>query len=531
MANGAPITEYHIRPVVLIILDGFGVAPPGPGNAISLASMPQWRKFLNSYPSFLLQASGEAVGLPRGEMGNSEVGHLNIGAGRIAYTDLPRINHAISTGVFFKNSVLIDAFTRAARMNRPVHLIGLVSDGGVHSSLTHLTALIECAARNGARVAVHAILDGRDTPYNSSQGYIASLDDVLAKTGAGHIATISGRYWAMDRDRHWERTGKAYAMLVTSTERRQESVSAVEVIGQYYRERIFDEEIPPTRIDAHLVQPAAVQDHDSVVFFNFRADRARQLTQMFIDPSFVEAPREKLLSDLFFVSMTRYDTSLLTRIAFPPEDIPQPLARVISEAGLRQLHIAETEKYAHVTYFIDGGTEAGFPGEEKILVPSPRVSSYATIPEMSAREVTKHIVSAIEMGSFDFIVVNLANPDMVGHTGDLKATVEGLEVIDGCLGAMVDAVLARNGALVITADHGNAEVMLHASSGQIHKEHTTSSVPCVVIGQPWELPSSVSITSDLSLGTPSGILADVAPTILKMMGLEKPPQMTGRPLV
>lgn len=519
------ITEYNVRPVVLVVLDGWGVSAPHVGNVIASAPTPRMDELIGRYHTFVLQASGEAVGQPRGEIGSSEVGHTNIGAGRIVLNSLPRINEHILSGTFFDNEVLVGAFEHARKHNSNVHFMGLTSDGGVHSYQDHLYALLDIAQKQQFdRVFVHAILDGRDTLYNSAAKYMSALENYLERVGIGRLVSMIGRFWAMDRDNRWDRVEAAYKLLTEGAGDRFATPS--EAIEKRYADRVYDEEMPATSLGA---DPVVVQDNDAVVFFNFRPDRARQLTKAFVDEEFGEFERLKK-NNVYFVTLTNYDDALPVRVAFPDEKIDRPIGRVVAEAGMKQMHIAETEKYAHVTYFFDGGSEQGFSGEDKVLVPSPKVTSYAEQPEMSAEQIVAEFEQRFDSGVYDFFVLNFANADMVGHTGDLKATHTAVEVVDTCVGRVVDRVLAAQGGVVITADHGNAEQLIDPHTGMHLKDHTTNPVPCIIIGQPWEVGEVVG-AADLSQLTPGGILADVAPTVLRMMGLEIPKEMTGRSLI
>lgn len=521
------------RPVVLIILDGFGIAPPSRANAISLAKTPNFDKFAAHYPVMPIAASGEAVGLSWGEMGNSQVGHLSLGSGLIPYQNLPRINKSITDGDFFKNEKFLAAIEHAKKNNSAIHLLGLVSNGGVHSYNEHLYALLELMHQHKvSQVYVHAFLDGRDTLYNSATNFISKLQDKLKNIGSGAIATIGGRFWGMDRDNRWERIEKAYRAIVegVSDEKFEDPVKAIE---SYYAKQVYDEQIPPVVIIDDLKKPRGrIQDGDAVIFFNFRSDRARQLTTALVLPGFEKFQRA-YMKDLFFVTMTEYEKDLPVQVAFPPLSIDMPIARIISEAGLKQLHIAETEKYAHVTYFFNGGQEQIFDGEDRLLVPSPQVASYDQKPAMSAREITAKVTQAVKEGKYDFIVLNFANPDMVGHTGNMQATVEAIETLDQLIGEIVETVLSYEGVTLITADHGNAERMYDLQTGDIDKEHTNNAVPLFIIGQHFAGKSVLTgmAGTDLSHITPVGVLADVAPTILKIMGLKKPPAMTGSSLI
>lgn len=519
------------KPVVLLILDGWGIAPPSRGNAITLARTPVFNKLVNTYPTFTLQAGGEAVGLPWGEIGNSEVGHLTLGAGKILYQDLPRINKSIADRSFFSNKAFLDVCEQVKKSNSQLHLLGMVSPGGVHSYHEHLYALAELAKEQGiAKLFVHAILDGRDTPFNSGMGFIEELEKSLAKLDVGEVASVSGRYYAMDRDNRWDRTQKYY-LAITGGQGEQAS-TATAAIKDYYDKKIYDEEIPPTVI-SHNGQPVTqIQNGDGVIFFNFRADRARQLTQSLVVNNFKKFERPAKLQ-LAFVTMTEYERELPVRVAFPPETIDNPIAKVIADAGLKQLHLAETEKYAHVTYFFNGGREQAFTNEDHILVSSPSVTSYDQKPAMAAREIAHKLIGALREESYNFYVVNFANADMVGHTGNLPATIKAVEFLDEILGQVVAAVLEVDGALLITADHGNAEGLVNLQTGIIDKEHSATPVPFIIASSELEQKVAVNsvVTDDLSQIQPAGVLADVAPTILKIMGIAKPPEMTGLSLL
>ncbi len=519
------------QPVVLVILDGWGVAPPSIGNAISLAKKPNFDSFVANYPAFTLQASGEAVGLPWGEMGNSEVGHLAMGSGKILYQSLPRITKAITDGEFAQNPAFKKAFSHVQQSGGSLHIMGLVSDGGVHSYNEHLYALVEVAKQHKInKVFIHAFLDGRDTPKDSGYKYIQQLEKVLSLTGIGKIATLAGRFWAMDRDNHWERIEAAYN-AITLGEAKISATDPLQAIKSSYQQGVYDEEFEPTVIKEGDRPVATVNDGDAVIFFNFRADRARQLTKAFVLPDFSGFERKKVIKDLLFVTMTEYERGLPVEVAFPTEQITTPLAKVLSDHGIKQLHIAETEKYAHVTYFFNGGREKQFAGEDHLMIPSPRVVSYAEKPEMAAREITKEVLKALASGKYGFIVVNFANADMVGHTGNLKATIKAIEVLDHCLGEIAAAVLAKKGVMLVTADHGNAEELIKLRTGEIDKEHSASPVPFLLIGEHWLGQGRAGGDLDLSAVTPVGVLADVAPTILKLLGLEAPAEMTGQSLI
>jgi 2,3-bisphosphoglycerate-independent phosphoglycerate mutase len=504
-----------IRPVVLLICDGWGEAPPSEDNAIALADTPTFDRWRREHPWTTLQASGEAVGLPAGLMGNSEVGHLNLGAGRMVPQDLLRIDLALADGSFFRNPALVEAMERGKRPGAALHLLGLVSDGGVHSQERHLFSLLKMARDHRVpRVVVHAFTDGRDTPPSSALGYVQGLESGLADTG-GEIGTVSGRYYAMDRDAHWERIAKAHAALVSGVGHK--AASAREAIEQAYARGETDEFISPTVIERPDRPRRGIADGDAAVFFNFRADRARQLTRALTDPEFRDFERDKPPS-LHFVCFTRYKKQFTLPVAFPPLVLTEILASVWAEHGIRNLRVAETEKYAHVTYFFNGGIEQPFPGEERVLVPSWRGATYDLHPQMSAGEIARVATEAIRGSTFGALVVNFANADMVGHTGKLPETVKAIEILDGCLERLESACARSGAALLMTADHGNAEQMLDPETGEPHTAHTTNPVPFVLCGDG---------SSPLRSG---GTLADVAPTILALQGLPIPKEMTGRDL-
>jgi 2,3-bisphosphoglycerate-independent phosphoglycerate mutase len=501
--------------VVLAICDGWGEAPPSADNAIALANTPTFDRWRRELPWTTLEASGEAVGLPAGLMGNSEVGHLNLGAGRMVPQDLLRIDLALEDGSFFENPVLVEAMERGKRPGAALHLLGLVSDGGVHSQERHLFGLLKMASdARVPRVVVHVFTDGRDTPPRSALRYVRDLEDALAGTG-GEIGSVCGRYYAMDRDSRWDRVEKAYAALVSVAGRR--AASAREAVEQAYVRGENDEFISPTVIAGSARPPRGIADGDAAIFFNFRADRARQLTRALTDPDFREFQRGNPPS-LHFVCFTRYKKEFPLPVAFLPLVLTEILAAVWAEHGIRNLRVAETEKYAHVTYFFNGGTEQPFPGEERVLVPSWRGATYDLHPQMSAGEIARVATEAIRGGNFGALVVNFANADMVGHTGKLSETVKAIEILDGCLERLESACVRSGAALIMTADHGNADQMRDPATGVPHTAHTANPVPFVLCGD----------------GTPSlqsgGTLADVAPTILAVQGLPVPEEMTGRDL-
>lgn len=524
-------TFIRPRPVALVILDGWGIAPPSRGNAITQAQTPVFHKLISTYPTFTLQAGGEAVGLPWGEMGNSEVGHLTLGAGKILYQELPRITRSIVDQSFFQNPIFLQACSQVKERNSKLHLLGMVSSGGVHSSNEHLYALLELAQTNNiANIFVHAILDGRDTAFNSGQGFIKELEGKLKKIKVGKIATLMGRFYAMDRDNHWERTQAAYECLVEG--KGKPVKSAEEAIVSSYEAKIYDEEFVPTVIMENDKPIAQVGDGDVVIFFNFRADRTRQLTKAFVLSDLDKFQRRKLKS-LDFITMTEYEKDLPVQIAFLPEAVEHPLGRVISESGLTQLRLAETEKYAHVTYFFNGGKEKAYTGEDHALIPSPVVPSYDQKPQMSARGITDKFLQEVHAGKYDFYVINYANADMVAHTGNLPATIKAVEILDTCLGEVVAATLEVGGVVFITADHGNAEGLINLQNGSIDKEHSNVPVPFIIVGQSFEnkAVSGALVTENLSQITSAGVLSDVAPTILKVLGIIKPVEMTGQSLL
>ncbi len=520
------------KPVVLAVLDGWGIIQPYSGNAISQADTPNLKELIAKYPAMTLRASGEAVGLPWGESGNSEVGHLNLGLGRIIYQDLPRINKAIGDNSFYQNRVLIRAARHALDNQGKLHLVGLVSNGGVHSSIEHLQALLVFAKEQGLKEAyVHAILDGRDVPLNSGLSYLKDLNRIIGDYGIGKIATLSGRFYAMDRDNHWDRIEKAYSAMVSG--KGPSASDPLLAVEEGYGKKIYDEEFIPTVMVEGDRPVANIGDNDAVIFFNFRPDRARQLTKAFVLPGFDRFARPAI-KNLFFACFTEYEKDLPVEVVFPPEVIKDTLGEVIAGAGLKQLRIAETEKYAHVTYFFNGGREIKSEGETHELVPSPPVASYDQRPEMSALEVTDKILKAVNDDLYDFILVNFANADMVGHSGNIKATTIACEVVDKCIGKIYKAVLARDGIMMITADHGNAEEKFNMQTGSISKEHTSNPVPFILIGKEYEgrvIGGQDVINGDLSLVQPQGILSDIAPTIIKIMFLNKPEAMTGRALI
>lgn len=505
------------RPVTLVILDGWGINPVCAHNAVCQADTPRLDALLRDWPRAKLGASGLDVGLPDGQMGNSEVGHLNIGAGRIVYQDLTRISLSIETGEFYQNSELLRAMQAVFQSGGKLHLMGLLSDGGVHSHNTHLYALVDMAHRVGIRqICIHAFMDGRDTPPKSGAAYLAQLEEKLAEIGAGQIATVIGRYWAMDRDNRWERVARAYRAMTEGLG--SSYCDSAAAINAAYAGGQTDEFVEPCVITRD--NPCTVADGDGMIFFNFRADRARQITRAFTETGFHGFDRGRTPRLCDYVCLTEYDATFNLPVAFPPQTCPDLLGEVVSRAGLRQLRIAETEKYAHVTFFFNGGREEPFDGEERVLIPSPKdVPTYDLKPQMSAVAVTDAMLEKVAAGRYDFIVLNFANPDMVGHTGVESAAITAMETVDRCVGRVADAVLAAGGSLVITSDHGNCEQMLD-DKGAPHTAHTTNPVPVILIDPQWR---------DATLR--DGILADLAPTLLAMLGLDKPAAMTGRSLL
>ncbi len=516
------------KPVVLIILDGWGVSLSPSGNAIMTAKTPNMDALERNYPFMTLQASGIAVGLPWGEVGNSEVGHLNLGAGFVRYQDLPRITMEIQNGSFFENKVLVKAIEKAKEKNTSLHLMGLLGNGNVHSSMEHLEALIElCRKQKMKNVFLHLFTDGRDTAPQSSLIFLKELNKTIKKFRTSKIASICGRYYAMDRNENWDRTQKAYDALLGNCKNQFKKPELA--IKSGYDEGKTDEYMPPAVITEKGNPMGPIKDGDSVIFFNYRPDRARQITKAFVLPSFNKFPITEM-KDLHFATMTKYDDSLPVEIAYEEVRIVNPLAKVISDKGKRQLHIAETEKYAHVTYFFNGGKEETYPGEKHVLIPSPAVSDYATRPDMSARLIGDRVVKEIAKGQYDFVLINIANPDMIGHTGNMKQAITAIEATDQVLGQIVNAVQEIGGTVVITADHGNAENMMNLQTKENDTEHSTSNVPlCIVDNRFKKRNSEKEIVT--AKANSVGILADVAPTVLGLMNIEKPKEMTGTDLV
>jgi 2,3-bisphosphoglycerate-independent phosphoglycerate mutase len=508
--------QGKIKPLVLTILDGWGFSPATTGNAIAAAHKPTYDYLLRSYPNTLIHTSGPFVGLPEGQMGNSEVGHMNMGAGRVIYMDVTRIDLLISSGEFFRNAALLGAMQKA--QGHRLHLLGLCSDGGVHAQLTHLFALLEMAKKHGLEeVFVHCFTDGRDTPPQSGAGYLAQLEQKMRELGIGKIASISGRYFAMDRDRRWDRIERAFGAMVLGNGAKFES--AVDAVRRSYEKGITDEFIEPITIVGSRNKPIGlIRDHDSVVMYNYRADRAREMTMALTSASLEKPSRSLAPKNLTYTTMTQYDKTFELPFVLPPEHPDNILAEVMEKAGLKNLRVAETEKYAHVTYFFNGGNEKPYGGEERELVPSPKVATYDLQPEMSAAGITQAVVRAVEQGSFDVIVMNYANADMVGHSGKIEPTVRACETVDAGLDEIYKTLKRAGGSWMITADHGNAEMMIDPVTRGPHTYHTINPVPLIfVTDNPVRLRSG-------------GALKDIAPTLLGILGLEKPKQMRGEDL-
>jgi 2,3-bisphosphoglycerate-independent phosphoglycerate mutase len=546
------MSELTFRPVVLIILDGWGISPPGPGNAITQAKTPFINHLSKTFPHTQLAASGEGVGLPKGEDGNSETGHQNLGAGRIVYQDLPRISLAIADGSFFQNEAFTGAIRHVLQFNSKLHLMGLVGSGGVHASNEHLYALIHLAKNhnlNQNQLCLHLFTDGRDSPPTSALTFISRIEQQLQSTGIGTVCSISGRYYAMDRDQRWERTEKTYLALTEGAG--ETASSATEAIRRAYQAGVTDEFIKPTVIvNSNNQALGLIQDNDAAIFFNFRIDRPRQLTKAFVLADFEQQslqpqfdpysdryqethfPKTALRSkpfqrrvkvnNLFFATMTEYEKGLPAKIAFRPQIISTPLAEVISHHQLKQLHMSESEKERFVTYYFNGLHEDPYPGEDRIIIPSPPVATYDLKPEMSALEITQKLLEQLASIPYDFVVVNFANPDMVGHSGNIPATVKACQTADYCLGTISLNVLGENGAVIITADHGNAEELLNKQTGEVDTEHSTNPVPAIIAANGFQGKPSLN---------QQGVLADIAPTVLKLLNIPTPPEMTGKSLI
>lgn len=507
------------RPTVLMILDGYGLSDNTKGNAIAAANTPVMDQLMKEYPFVKGNASGMAVGLPEGQMGNSEVGHLNMGAGRTVYQDLTKITKAIKDGDFFTNEALLAACANVKKNNSALHLMGLVSDGGVHSHNTHIYGLLELAKRQGVeKVYVHCFLDGRDTPPESGAGFVAELEKKMAEIGVGKVATVMGRYYAMDRDNRWERVQKAYLAMTAGVG--EVATDAVQAIKDSYAANVSDEFVLPTVIEEDGKPVTSIIDSDSIIFFNFRPDRAREITRCFVDDSFTGFPREARIRTTF-VCFTEYDDTFKNcLVAFRKDEITNTFGEFLAAHNLTQARIAETEKYAHVTFFFNGGVEEPNKGEDRILVPSPKVATYDLKPEMSANEVCNKLVDAIESNKYDVIITNFANPDMVGHTGALEAAIKAIEVIDGCVGRAVEALKKVDGQMFICADHGNAEQLIDPNDGETFTAHTTNPVPFILVN------------ADSKYGLKEGgALCDIVPTLIQLMGMEQPKEMTGHSLL
>jgi len=526
------------KPLILIILDGWGYRAETKANAIALARKPTYDRLLREYPNTLIHTSGPFVGLPEGQMGNSEVGHLNIGAGRIVHMDITRIDLMVQNGELFKHPVLLEAMKHARTGDRRLHLFGLVSDGGVHSQQEHLYALLKMAKQNGLeRVFVHAFMDGRDTLPTNGAGYLEKLQQKMREYNCGKIATVNGRYYAMDRDRRWERISKAYNAMVFSDAEAGKQSDPVAGMKESYNNGVTDEFVVPfVCTDSHGQALATIRDDDSCICFNFRADRVRQITRALTRNSGLNAqggsdlagaadldatiPRDRVPKNLHYVCMTQYDKNFSLPVVIPPESMANILANVMGGLNMRNLRVAETEKYAHVTYFFNGGVEQPFPGEDRVLVQSPKVATYDLKPEMSASGIADAVVKATEDGTFDVVIVNFANADMVGHSGKIEPTVKAVETVDSCLARIETAVRAKGGAILITADHGNAELMIDPATGGPHTAHTTNPVPFIVIAE-----NAKQFTLK-----PNGSLRDISPTVLGMLGVDEPKEMTGADL-
>jgi 2,3-bisphosphoglycerate-independent phosphoglycerate mutase len=526
------------KPLVLTILDGWGYSPETKANAIALARKPNYDALLRDFPNTLIHTSGRYVGLPTGQMGNSEVGHLNIGAGRVVYMDITKIDLMIENGEFFSNPVLLSAVKNARSGGRRLHLFGLLSDGGVHSQQEHLYALLRMCKQQGVeRVFVHAFMDGRDTMPNAGAAYMEALQQKMREYGTGKVASVMGRYYAMDRDKRWDRVAKAFAAMVLGKAEGGTYIDPVQGIRDSYEREVTDEFIIPfVCVDNHGEPLAAIRDDDSCIMFNFRADRAREITRAIARHSHLSAqdgrdlpdsegldatiPREQAPNSLTYVCMTQYDKQFTLPFVVSPESLNNILANVMAQLNMRNLRVAETEKYAHVTYFFNGGVEKPFPGEERELVQSPKVATYDLKPEMSAQGIAENVVKGIAQGTFDLIVVNFANADMVGHSGKLEPTIKAIETVDGCLGQIYTALKQRGGALIVTADHGNAEMMIDPATGGPHTAHTLNPVPFILAQ---ENPEKMRLRAD-------GALQDISPTILAVLGIAQPAEMTGHDL-
>lgn len=547
MIQNSDYTGPH--PVVLLILDGWGIGPANAGNAIQAAKTPNLDKYWLSYPHTQIEASGQAVGLPQGEDGNTETGHLNIGAGHIVYQDLPRINMAIADGSFYTNEAFLNAVKHVKQYNSTFHLMGLIGAGGVHSNIEHLYALLNFCKQQGlTNVYIHGFTDGRDSPPTSGINYVQQIIDHCASTGVGEVASLMGRYFAMDRDKRWERIEKAYNAL-TLGNGDQCILDPIASLRAQYDKGVTDEFIEPISICNQDGTHRVINDNDAVIFFNYRIDRPREITRAFVMPDFEQGirsvafdpysekyektniqeqktietfQRQRVINNLYFVTMTRYEDNIPVDVAFPPQFIKQPLGKILSDNGLRQLRITETEKERFVTYYMNGQKDDMFPGEERVIIPSKGVKSYDEAPEMSAREIAAEMISRLKTNRADVVISNICNGDMVGHTGNLPAAIKACEIVDEVVGQIVNTVLLLNGIVLITADHGNVEEMINNKTGEMDTEHSKYPVPLMIIAKEYANKSTM---------LPSGILADIAPTMLHLMGLEKPSSMTGRALL
>jgi len=546
-----PKHEYHgPKPTVLLILDGWGIGPSNAGNAITLANTPNMDKYWLAFPHTQLTASGEAVGLPRGEDGNTETGHLNISAGHIVYQDLPRINMSIADGTFYQNTAILNAMEHVKKNNSTLHLMGLIGSGGVHSNIEHLYALLNfCKKQNIKNVYIHGFTDGRDSPPTSGISYVKQIMENCQRLDVGKIATLMGRYYAMDRDKKWDRIEKAYDTLVIGNKQSCTDDPLAALQAQYDK-GTTDEFIEPINVVESDGTCRIIKDNDAVIFFNYRVDRPRELTRAFVMPDFEEGivheafdpylekyqktniqkndkvietfERKKKLSNLYFVTMTRYEENLPTDIIFSPQNIRHPLGQIFTNNGLKQLRMSETEKERFVTYYMNGQKELIYPGEDRVIIPSKGVKSYDQAPNMSAYEISDEMIKRIDKNIYDVIVANICNGDMVGHTGNLEASIKACEIIDEVVGKIVSSVIAHDGVVMITADHGNVEELINNQTGEIDTEHSTYPVPLIIIGKQY---------ANKPIMLPTGILADVAPTMLKIMNIPKPPSMTGRELI
>lgn len=515
------------KPIVLVVLDGWGETQETRGNAILNATLPVTDKLNKFYPKILLQASGISVGLPWGECGNSEVGHQTMGTGQVIYQNLPRITRAIEDGSIYSNPALLEAIAHTKKHQSRLHIFGLVSDGSVHSHIDHLLAILDVAKeQNVAELFVHAITDGRDTPPNIAEKFIKELQLKLDKMKLGKIASLAGRFYTMDRNENWDRIKKGYNAMVKGEGIHEHD--PVEAIKNSYKKNIFDEELEPVVIVDNNNEPVGrIQDNDAIVFFNYREDRARQITQVFCQKDFNKFNVSSLPKNLHFVGMVEYEKGLPEHVVFPTEDITVCLGKILAKHGKKQLRIAETEKYAHVTYFFNGGQEEPFKDEDHILVQSKKVKSYAELPEMSAEKVTQKLLKAISEDTYDFILVNYANPDMVGHTGDMPASIKAVEKVDECLGRLIDAVLEKRGVLLITADHGNVEELINLKTGVKDTEHSTNPVPCWLVTPD----NQRERVGQETIMDANGILCDITPTILELFGIEKPKELQSESLI